>query len=107
MKKYAFLILVLLLAAAFIAVSLLAQGEEKYIYSPEINLTKPIDTPSESDAPKIIGRTRLVYFYDDSTVFHIDPECSGMGTIQGRPCGQALDEGKMPCGRCMKDYTIQ
>ena len=108
MKKYWFLIFVILLGAAFAAVSFLAQEEEKVVYQPTLDLVKPTEIPAEEEEPqKTISRTTLVYFYDDGESFHIKAGCSGMEELQGRPCGQALNEGKKPCGVCMKDIVIK
>ena len=109
MKKYAFMIFVVVLAAVmFAAAYFIEDDKETVVYAPRTDLTKPAPTVSEEpEGPIVIKRTQLVYFYDDSTVFHIEPYCSGMGEINGRPCGQALDMGIVPCGRCMKDYMIK
>ena len=109
MKKYGFLIFVVLLAAALAAVTFLSREEEKVVYKPTPDLVKPTEIPAqtEADEDKTIGRTTLVYYYDDGKSFHIKPGCSGMDELQGRPCGQALNEGKKPCGVCMKDIVIQ
>ena len=108
MKKYSFMITVILIAAVlFAAAYFIKDDTDKVVYAPRVDLTKPGPAVSEEPELKIIGRTKLVYFYDDSEVFHIKPYCSGMGEINGRPCGQALDMGLRMCGVCMKNFVIQ
>ncbi len=108
MKKYAFMIFIIVLAVVmFAAAYFIEDDSEEVVYTPKTDLEKPAPIVSAEPDELTIRRTQLVYFYNDSEVFHIEPDCSGMGIINGRPCGQALDMGIKPCSRCMKDYIIK
>jgi len=107
-KEYAFAVLILLAAAA--AVGMVFRNGEKTVYRPQTYSAPQEETaPKETEAPEYIEirRTELVYYYADSEKFHIKPGCSGIDeTLEGHPCGTALELGKEPCGRCMKNYRI-
>lgn len=108
MKKYAFMIFIIVLAAALFAVAYFIEDEpDKIIYQPRKDLTIPAPTASAEPEAKFIRKTQQVYFYDDGEVFHIKPGCSGMEEINARTCAVALDMGLRPCDICLKDYEIK
>ena len=105
-KEYAFAVVILLLAAA--AVVMVFRNGEKTVYVPQ-EYTAPKEESTRTKEPEIIEihKTELVYYYNDSDKFHIKKGCSGIDeTLEGHPCGTALEQGKTPCGRCMKNYRI-
>lgn len=107
-KEYAFAVLVMILAAVAM-VFVLWGGGEKETYAPQVyEAPEETEKPAEQTNEVIeIRRTKLVYYYADSETFHIKPGCSGIDeTLEGHPCGTALELGKKPCGRCMKNYRI-
>lgn len=104
-QKIMFLVFVVVLAAVLFAVSYLIEDKENIVYQPMEYTPQKTET-AKQDETVAIKKTQLVYFFADSDVFHIDSGCSGIGTIQGRPCGYAIELGKKPCGICMKNYVI-
>ena len=109
MKEFAFVFLTVVLAVVAV-ILVISDGRDTVTYAPQV-YEAPAETekPAEQSEETIeIRRTQLVYYYADSETFHIKRGCSGIDeTLEGHPCGVALEPGKKPCGRCMKNSRIR